>query len=87
MHALPSEQVVPLAATGFEHWPVLALHVPAVWQESIAVHVTGLDPMHAPFWHVSVCVQALLSEHVVPFVTTGLEQAPLDGSHAPAAWH
>ena len=29
--ALPSLQAVPFAAVGFEHWPVLGLHVPATW--------------------------------------------------------
>jgi hypothetical protein len=31
VHALPSLQVVPFAAAGFEQAPVLGLHVPAVW--------------------------------------------------------
>ena len=31
VQALPSLQVVPLAAAGFEHAPVLGLHAPAVW--------------------------------------------------------
>lgn len=52
VHALPSEHVVPFAATGFEHWPVVELQVPAVWQESLAAHVTGLDPVQTPDWHV-----------------------------------
>jgi hypothetical protein len=36
---------------------------------------------------VSDCVQALPSLQGVPFVLAGFEQAPLDGSQAPAAWH
>jgi hypothetical protein len=87
VHALPSLQVVPLAATGFEHAPVLGLHVPAVWHASLAAHVTGLDPVHTPAWHVSVFVHALPSLHDVPFAATGFEQAPLVGSHVPATWH
>jgi hypothetical protein len=31
VHALPSLQVVPLAALGFEHAPVAGLHVPGTW--------------------------------------------------------
>ena len=49
MQALPSLQVVPLVATGFEQAPVVVLHVPAVWHWSLAVQVTGFDPVHAPF--------------------------------------
>ncbi|MGO9715225.1 MAG: hypothetical protein ACLQBL_40630 [Polyangiaceae bacterium] len=30
-HAFPSLQLVPLATVGFEHCPVLGLHVPAAW--------------------------------------------------------
>ena len=49
--------------------------------------MTGFDPVHVPPWHVSVCVQALPSLQLVPFAAAGLEQAPLVGSHVPAAWH
>jgi len=87
VQALPSLHVVPFAATGFEHVPVDGLHVPAVWQESDAVHVTGFVPVHVPLWHESVCVHALLSLHVVPFAATGFEQMPVEGLHVPAAWH
>jgi hypothetical protein len=31
VQALPSLQLVPLAAFGFEHIPVAGLHVPATW--------------------------------------------------------
>jgi hypothetical protein len=31
VHALPSLQVVPSGALGFEHIPLLGLHVPAMW--------------------------------------------------------
>ena len=31
VHALPSLHAVPFIAVGFEHAPVLVLHVPAVW--------------------------------------------------------
>jgi hypothetical protein len=87
VQALPSLQVVPFAAVGFEHAPVLGSHVPAVWHWSSAVQVTGLAPMQAPLWQASLCVQALPSLQVAPFAASGLEQAPLDGSHVPATWH
>src|SRR5438094_3891378 len=47
----------------------------------------GLEPVHAPLWQVSVCVQALPSVHAVPSVFDGFEQVPLEGSHVPATWH
>ena len=83
VHALPSLHVVPFVATGFEHTPVLVLHVPVVWHWSLGVHVTVLEPVHVPLWHVSVCVHALPSLHVVLFVATGFEQAPVLVLHAP----
>ena len=51
------------------------------------VQVTGLRPVHAPAWHVSVCVHALPSLHAVPFVAAGFEHAPVAGLHVPATWH
>jgi hypothetical protein len=87
VHALPSLQLVPFDATGFEHVPLLGLHVPATWHSSLAVHVTGFEPAHVPDWHASICVHALPSLQVVPFVATGFEQAPLLGLHVPTTWH
>jgi hypothetical protein len=87
VHALPSLQVVPLVAVGFEHAPVLGLQVPATWHWSLAVHVTGLAPVQVPLWHVSVSVHALPSLQVVPFDAVGLEQVPLLGLQVPATWH
>jgi hypothetical protein len=84
VHALPSLQVVPLDAVGFEQAPVLGLHVPAVWHWSLAVHVTGFEPAHAPLWHVSVCVHALPSLQVVPLLALGLVQVPVLALHVPA---
>src|SRR5579883_258743 len=40
VQALPSLQVVPLAAAGLEHWPVVGSQVPATWQGSSALHTT-----------------------------------------------
>lgn len=71
---------------GFEHVPVPVSHVPAVWHWSDAVHVTAL-PVHVPDWHVSGCVQALPSLHVVPSAFAGFEHTPVVMLHAPAVWH
>jgi hypothetical protein len=87
VHALPSLHAVPFAFTGFEHAPVDGSHVPAVWHWSLAVHVTGFAPVHAPAWHVSVCVQALPSLHAEPFTFAGFEHAPVAGLHVPTSWH
>jgi hypothetical protein len=51
VHALPSLHPVPLATVGFEHVPVLGLHVPAAWHWSLAVHVTGFEPEQTPPAH------------------------------------
>lgn len=44
------------------------------------MHTTGLPPAQTPDWHVSTCVQALLSLHAVPVRS---EQVPFTA--APAA--
>lgn len=87
VQALPSLHVVPFVAFGLEQRPVVVLHVPAVWQESEAVHTTGLAPVHTPDWHVSTWVQAFPSLQGVPFGVEGLEQEPLTVSQVPARWH
>jgi hypothetical protein len=86
-HALPSSQLIPSGFAGLEQRPVAALQEPAVWHWSGAAQTTGLLPAHAPAWHVSVCVQVLLSSHVVPSALVGNEQTPLAGLQAPAVWH
>jgi hypothetical protein len=83
--ALP--QLVPSGALGFEHVPVDGLQLPAAWHVSSAVHVTGLVPVHVPFWHESLCVHPLPSLHVAPFAAVGLEHAPVVESHVPGRWH
>jgi hypothetical protein len=48
------------------------------------VHTTEFVPVHAPLWHVSVCVHALPSLHAVPLAAVGLEHAPVSLLHVPA---
>ena len=84
MHAFPSLHAVPFCAAGFVHCPVEALHVPATWHWSEAVHTTGFEPVHVPLWQVSVCVQALPSLHAVPFVAAGLLHWPVEALQVPA---
>lgn len=83
VHALPSLQLVPFVAVGFEQTPVDGLQVPATWHWSWAPQVTAFPP-HVPFVHTSVVVHALPSLHPVPFVATGFEQAPVAGLQVPA---
>jgi len=80
----PSLHEVPFAATGFEHWPVCGLHVPATWHWSEAPQMTGFAPLHAPAWHVSVCVQLFPSLHALPFGAAGFEHCPVCGLQTPA---
>ena len=87
VHALPSLQLVPSATAGLEHAPVEVSHVPATWHGSLAAHVTGFDPTHAPALHASVCVHALPSLQPVPSAAAGFEHAPVEVSHVPTKWH
>src|SRR6185295_8731060 len=87
VQALPSEQVLPSGLVGFEQRPVDGLQVPASWQSSLAVHVTGLPPTQAPVWQVSVWLQASPSLQVLPLGASGVEHIPLAGLHVPATWH
>ena len=80
-------QLVPSAAAGFVHCPVVGLHVPATWHVSDAVHTTGFVPMQTPAWQLSVRVHAFPSLHVVPFAAAGFVHTPVAGLHVPATWH
>jgi len=87
VQAFPSLQVVPFAAAGFEHAPVLGLHAPAAWHWSLAVHTTALLPVHTPSWHESSWVHVFPSLQAVPFGAAGVEHVPLVGLQTPATWH
>ncbi len=85
VQALSSLHALPLGLTGFEHVPVVGLHVPASWHWSGAGHTTGLPPVHTPFRQVSDRVQALSSLHALPSGLTGVEHVPVAGLHVPAS--
>ena len=87
VQALPSLHVEPSVFDGFEQAPVLGLHVPAAWHWSLAVQVTGLEPVHVPAMQLSLCVQALPSLQLEPSLLAGLVQAPVVGLQVPAEWH
>jgi hypothetical protein len=78
---------VPFAELGFEQTPVPVLQVPMSWHWSSAVQTTGLPPLQAPDWQVSVCVHASPSLQAVPFALTGFEQTPVPVLQVPASWH
>src|SRR5438094_549299 len=91
VHALPSLQAVPLAATGLEQVPVAGSQVPATWHWSEAGQATGV-PVQRPAWQVSPVVQRLPSEHGLPLgsLASSGHVAPFPGqnsatSHGPAA--
>jgi hypothetical protein len=48
----PSEQRLPSARAGLEHWPLAGAQVPATWHSSCAAHATGA-PTQVPSWHES----------------------------------
>ena len=79
-----SVHAVPSGAAGFEQIPVAGSHVPVSWHASLAVQMTGLEPVHAPETHASDWVHPLASLQVVPSGAAGFEQAPVVGSQVPA---
>jgi hypothetical protein len=85
VHGLPSLQLVPSGFAGLLHVPVAGLHVPAVWHWSAAAQTTGLLPVHAPAWQLSVCVHAFPSLQAVPSFFAGFVQRPVLGVHAPTS--
>src|SRR6185295_20033934 len=83
VQASPSSQGEPFVFCGFEQAPVFVSQVPTVWHWSCAEQTTEFPPLHTPLWHVSVCVHALPSSHVVPSFFAGFEQAPVFVSQLP----
>src|SRR5262245_46833963 len=80
VQALPSLQLVPSGALGFEQMPLAGSQVPATWHWSDAVQTIGALPTQAPAWQASAVVQALPSLQAVPSAAVGFEQVPVDGS-------
>ncbi len=87
VHASLSSQLVPLPTAGSLHTPVPGSQVPVVWHWSLAVQVTGFEPVHTPAWQVSVCVHASPSSQAAPLAAAGSLQTPVPGSHVPSTWH
>ena len=76
VHASPSLQAAPFAFVGLEQVPFAASQVPTSWHWSCAVQITGLAPVQAPAWQVSLCVQASASLQAVPFAFGAVPQVP-----------
>jgi hypothetical protein len=89
VHAFASLHTVSLGFGSDTHRPVLGSHDGASTQglRGLPVQRTGLDPMQAPFEHVSTVVQALPSSQESPFAFAGFEHTPVAGSQVPAVWH
>src|SRR5881628_1327730 len=83
----PSSQSAPLLFAGFEHMPVLVLQVPAVWQASEAVQVTGgVVCVHTPLWQVLIPLHMLPSSQSAPLLFAGFEHVPVLVLQVPAVW-
>jgi hypothetical protein len=84
VHGLPSSQLEPFGAAGFEQSPLVGSHVPATWHWSSAVQMVPV-PVQVPPWQVAPVVHALPVLHGVPLVAFGLLQRPVAGLQTPAA--
>ena len=82
VHMLLSLQVVPSAASGLLHTPVVGLHVPATWQASSAVQTTEAPAVQTPAMHDA----PQPAPHVAPSGLLGLLHTPVDGLQN-ALWH
>lgn len=70
------------------HAPVVGVHAPAAWQESIGLHCTlEVGELQAPFWQVSPPVHAFPSLQALPLALIGFEHEPVAGLQVPATWH
>jgi hypothetical protein len=81
---LPSLQLVPSAALGFEQTPEDGSQAPAAWHWSDAAQTTWLPAAQMPAWQVSFRSQALPSLHDVPLAAAGFEHAPVVELQLPA---
>jgi hypothetical protein len=81
VHMLPSLQLVPLAASGLVHAPVVGSQTPATWQASSAVQTTVVPAVQTPAMHDD----PQPAPQAVPSGLFGLVQAPVDGLQT-ASW-
>src|SRR5262245_7964966 len=69
--------------TGVNTQPTAGSQLSAV-QSLLSLQTGGGSPVQVPFWQVSAPLQALPSEHEVPFGTAACVQLPVAGSHTSA---
>src|SRR2546427_123968 len=84
VQALPSVQLVPSVALGFEQVPVAGLQVPATWHWSLADRTSGVEAERVDVGQGPICVQTMPSWELVPLAAFGFEQVPVAGLHVPA---
>ena len=84
VHALPSEQVVPLGRGEASHASDVSLQTPVLHWSVCAEQSRAVPGVQAPLWQVSLTEQNWPSEQVVPFGAAGFEQAPVPVLHVPA---
>jgi len=82
VHLLLSLQLVPSAASGLLHAPVVGSQVPATWQASSGVQTTEAPAVQTPVMQD----EPHPAPHTVPFGLFGLLHAPVDGLQT-ASWH
>ena len=82
VHMLLSLQLVPSAASGLLHTPVVVLQVPATWQASSAVQTTEAPAVQTPAMHEAPHP----APHEAPSGLLGLLHTPVDGLQI-ALWH
>jgi hypothetical protein len=81
VHLLLSLQLVPSAASGLVHWPVVGSQVPATWQASSAVQTTETPAVQTPAMQDAPHP----APQAVPFALFGLLHAPVVGLQT-ASW-
>jgi hypothetical protein len=85
VQALSSLQLVPFEAAGLEHEPLVGSQVPATWHWSLAVQVTGFEPVQVPVWHAYRWLHLSVPVQPVPSGTTVCaEHVPVEGLQVPA---
>jgi hypothetical protein len=77
LHLFPSSQLVPSVCGGLVQTPVAGVHVPTVWQRSIAAQTTAVPwLLQVPLLQLSAPLHLLPSSQLVPSILTVVEQVP-----------
>jgi hypothetical protein len=88
MHALDPKHAVPSGSFGFEQTPVAELHMPTMWQPSLAAHVTLMVPAHVPLTQEYVSHKfGVATVQVPPVSGVSAEHVPVPCWQIPAVLH